>query len=172
MARPEKAAVVEDIKEKLRSAGSVFLTDFTGLNVQEMGNLRRELRKNEIVYTIAKNTLIRRAFNESEMAELEEFLVGPTAVAFGADDASVPAKIFYESFKKLEKPVTKCFYIDGKLFSEYEDLEAFASLPSKEELLVQVLVGIESPLTGLIASIEAPARELVSVLEALVEAKK
>ncbi len=172
MARPEKVAVVEDIQNRIKSSNNIFLTDYAGLDVEQMTELRRELRKRNISYRIAKNTLIRIAVRKEGLEVLEPYLKGPTAIAFGADDANVAAKVLYESFKKREKPVVKCFYVDGNLYAEPKDLEAFAKLPSREDLYVQILMGVESPLTGLIASIEAPVRELVSVLDALVETKK
>ena len=172
MPRPEKVEVVENIRGKLKEANSVFLTDYIGLNVEDMTDLRRKLRDENITYVIAKNTLIRLAAKEEGMEKLEPFLKGPTAVAFGVDDPNVPAKILHESFKAKDKPKIKCFFIDGKLYETAEDLQTWASLPTKEELYTQILMAVEFPLTNLIASIEAPMREFVSVLDALAKAKE
>ncbi|MBD3170679.1 MAG: 50S ribosomal protein L10 [candidate division Zixibacteria bacterium] len=172
MARPEKVTVVENFRSKIKESNSIFLTDYLGLNVADMTELRRNLRQENVSYMIAKNTLIRLAAKEEGLEELEPYLKGPTAVAFGVEDPNVPAKILYESFKAKEKPAIKCFYIDGKLYKTADELKAWASLPTKEELYTQILMGVQSPLTNLIASIEAPMREFVSVLDALAKAKE
>jgi len=172
MVRPEKIATVEDIRDKIKSSTNIFLTDYSGLNVEQMTELRRELRKKKVIYRIAKNTYIIRAIKGEGLNELEQYLKGPTAVAFGADEPNIPAKIFYDSYKKREKPIIRCFYVDGRVYTQAGDLSAFANLPTKTELYTQILMSVQWPLIGLIASIEAPARELVSVLEALVKAKQ
>jgi large subunit ribosomal protein L10 len=172
MARPEKVAVVKNIKENIRKSSSIFLTDYAGLNVEKMSELRRELRKKEVTYLIAKNTLARIAVEEEGLSVISPYLRGPVAIAFGMDDPNVPAKIFYENLKKQDKPVVKCFYADGTLYETEADLKTFAMLPSREELLSRIVAAVQSPLTGLISSIEAPIRELVSVIDALVKAKQ
>ncbi|MCP4634696.1 MAG: 50S ribosomal protein L10 [candidate division Zixibacteria bacterium] len=172
MARPEKVAVVENIREKLKSSANVFLTDYQGLDVEKMTELRRSLRKDNIQYIIAKNTLINIAAKEEGLEKLGEYLKGPTAVAFGADEPNIAAKILYESFKKQKLPIIKCFIVDDQFYTDENDLKAFATMPSKDELLVQILMGVQAPLTNLISSIEAPIRELVSVIDAVAISKE
>ena len=93
MARPEKKAVVAELKDKLERSRAAVLTDYRGLNVAAMTELRRRMREAEIDYKVVKNTLTRFAARELGVEELEEYLVGPTAIAFSSEDPVLPAKI-------------------------------------------------------------------------------
>ena len=121
----DKAKVVEELKGKFSRSKSFFLTDFSGLNVEEITDLRKELRNNRVDYRVAKNTLIRLATKELSLDSVVEHLEGPTGMAFGYEDPVLPAKVFYEFNKKLQKPKIKAFWVEGKFFKG-EELEKYA----------------------------------------------
>jgi large subunit ribosomal protein L10 len=171
MPKPEKVDAVKDIKGYLEQAKSVFITDYSGLNVADITALRKNLRENSIKYLVAKNTLMKIAAQDAGMNEIVEFLQGPTALAFGTDDPAVVARILYDSYKDKDKPVIKAFVMDNQLF-DGADVKRLASLPSREILLAELVSAIESPLTSIIGSVDAVARELVSTIDALAASKK
>jgi len=171
MPKPEKINAVKDIKNHLEQAKSVFITDYSGLNVADITVLRKNLRENSVKYLVAKNTLMKIAAEDAGLKDIVEYLEGPTALAFGVDDPAVAAKILYDSYKDKEKPVIKAFVMDKQLFGG-EDVKKLASLPSREILLSQLIAAIESPLTSIIGSVEAVGKELVSTIDALAVSKK
>jgi large subunit ribosomal protein L10 len=171
MPKPEKIEAVDKLKQLMNAASSVFVTDYTGLNVEEITKLRKELRDNSIKYLVAKNTLLKIAATDSGLEKLNDFFQGQTGLAFGADDPSVAAKILYNSFKSIEKPVIKAFVLD-KEFYPGSEITRLADLPSKEVLYSMVVAAVESPLTSLVASIDGVFQELVATLEALQKTKE
>ncbi len=172
MPKPEKITAVSQIKEYLEGAESVFVTDYTGLNVEQITKLRKDLRENSIKYLVAKNTLMRIAANETGYEGLAEHLTGQTALAFGADDPAVAAKILYDSFKAIEKPVIRAFVLDDKdqIFTG-DQVVRLAELPSREVLYSQVVASVEAPVSSRIGSIGAFFQELIATLEALEKSK-
>jgi len=171
MLKLEKIDAVKDIKERLERAKSVFVTDYSGLNVADLTVLRKNLRENSIKYLVAKNTLMKIAAKEAGYENIAEYLNGPTALAFTEDDAAVPAKILYDSYKDKEKPVIKAFVMDKQLFTGSE-ISKLASLPSRDVLLSQLIVAIESPISSLINTVDSVMQELVSTIEAMADSKR
>ena len=170
MPKPEKIEKVKSLKEYLENAKSVFVTDYSGLNVADITVLRKNLRDNSVKYVVAKNTLMRIAAKEAGYENLVEYLKRPTAVAFTSDDPAVPAKILYDSFKEKEKPVIKAFVLDKELFSGTE-IRRLADLPSREVLLAQLVSAIESPINSLISNIDGVFQELIATIETLAKTK-
>ena len=170
MLRPEKEKVVSQLRDKLTQAKSLFLTDFTGLNVGEMTELRRDLREKNVEYQIAKNSLIRLAIQKTGFESLSEHLEGPNGLAFGYDEATEAAKVLYEFQKKTEKPKVRVFWMEGKLFGE-EQLKRLARLPSRKELLAQILANVNSPMSNLVGTLHGVLRNLIGTIDALQEAK-
>ena len=103
MARPEKEALVQEIAEKLSSSKSVVVTDYKGLDVAKITELRKKLREAGVEYKVIKNTLARIAAKKAEMEDLNELFVGPTAIAFGLEDAVAPAKILVDFAKEHDE---------------------------------------------------------------------
>ncbi|MCX6827347.1 MAG: 50S ribosomal protein L10 [candidate division Zixibacteria bacterium] len=170
MPKQEKIDSVDKIKKYLHGSKAVFVTDCTGLNVEGITRLRKNLRENSSKYLVAKNTLIKIAVKNTEYENITNYLSGQTALAFGYDDPSVPAKILYNAYKQTERPVIKVFVMDSKLF-EGKDIIRLAELPSREVLLSQIVASVESPLSSLICSIDGLFQELVGTLEALAKSK-
>ncbi len=171
MPKPEKIESVDEVKKFLADAKAVFVTDYTGLNVLDMTRLRKNLRENSIKYLVAKNTLVIRAAKETGYESLVDYLTGQTALAFGFDDPSVPAKILYNSFKEKQKPVIKAFVLDNQLFVG-KDILRLAELPSREVLLSQIVSSVEAPISSLIMSIDGVFHELIGTVDALAMAKE
>jgi large subunit ribosomal protein L10 len=170
MLRTEKEKISNELKEKLSTTKSLFLTDFRGLNVFQITQLRRELKKGGAEYEVAKNTMIRRATQDTEFEMIRDYLKGPTGLVFSYEDPVSPAKVLYDLFKKVEKPKVKVIWLEGRLF-EQNQLKKLAALPSREILLTQIVGGIDSPLTNLVGTLQGVIRNFVGVIDALKEVK-
>lgn len=170
MPKPEKIETINSVKKYLQDAKSIFVTDYTGLNVADMTVLRKRLRENSVKYLITKNTLLKIAAKETGYEGIADYLTGPTAIAFGFDDPAVPAKILYSSFKEKEKPIIKAFVLDKELHKGSEILR-LAELPSREILLATLIGTIESPMTSLVCSLDAIMQGLVGTVDALAKAR-
>jgi large subunit ribosomal protein L10 len=153
--RPEKVAVVNEVRERLSSADAAILTEYRGLNVTEIADLRRSLREAGGDYTIYKNTLVRFAVRELGLQELEALLVGPTAIAFVDGDAARVAKSLRDFARTNPNLVIKGGIL-GETVLSAGDTTALAELPSREQLLAQ--------LAGLMA---APLQQMAGLLKAL-----
>lgn len=171
MVRSEKVAFVEEVAEKLRQAKSVFLTDFTGLNVEEINTLRKSFRRASVEYRVVKNTLARLSFRSAGYENLLEYLEGPTALAFGMDDPTAPAKVISEFAKTPDKPKIKACLFEG-VFIGTDRISEITNLPSKEVLLAKILGGLNTPLTGLVLSLNSILRNFLYALESVKKLKE
>lgn len=170
MLRTEKEKTINELKEKLSTTKSLFLTDFRGLNVLEISQLRRELKKGGAEFEVAKNTMIRRAAQDTEFEMIRDYLKGPTGLVFSYENPVSPAKVLFDLFKKVEKPKVKVICLEGRLLDQ-DHLKKLAALPSREVLLTQILGGINSPLTNLVGTLQGVMRNFVGVIDALKEEK-
>ncbi|MDP2211833.1 MAG: 50S ribosomal protein L10 [Candidatus Aquicultor sp.] len=170
MARPEKEAVVQEIKEKLRSAKSVILTDYRGLNFEQISELRKSLRQQSVEYKIYKNTLARIAVRELELTELEPYLIGPTAMALSFDDPVAPAKTLVDFAKKSKILELKGAMVEGAVIGP-ERVKVLAELPSRDTLIAMFMGGLQSPLYGLAGSLNAITRGLAVALNQVAQQK-
>nr|MBN2276359.1 50S ribosomal protein L10 [candidate division Zixibacteria bacterium] len=170
MPKPEKIAKVNDIKRHLEESNSIFVTDYTGLNVADITVLRKNLRENSVTYLVAKNTLLKIAAQETGFDGIVSHLTGQTAIAFTKADPVIPAKILYDSFKDKEKPVIRTFVLDKEIYPG-TDIVRLAELPSREILLSQIIAAVEAPISSTIMSIDAVFQELMATVEALAQAK-
>lgn len=170
MARPEKEAVVKELTDKFTSAKSLVITDYLGLNVAEMTELRSKLREAGVEFKVVKNTLATIAANDVEMEEMTEYFSGPTAIAFGEDDAVSPAKVLVEFAKDHEVLEIKAGLLNGEIISK-EKVESLAEIPSREELLAKAFASMKAPLTGLVNVLQGNIRGLVQVLNQIKEEK-
>jgi large subunit ribosomal protein L10 len=170
MQRTEKEKTVNELKEKLSRARSLFLTDFRGLNVEQMNRLRSELREKGAEYKITKNTFIRRAAEQGDFEGILDFLTGPTGLVFSYDDPVTPAKALYDLFKKLEKPKVKIIWLEGRIFDQ-KHLKSLATLPGREILLAQIVSGINAPIANFVGTLQGILREFVGTIDAISEEK-
>ena len=148
MAKVElKQPVVQAIAEDVKDATSVVLVDYRGLTVAEDTEMRKQLREAGVVYKVCKNTMMKRAFEGTDFAALDEHLEGPSAIAISKDDATAPARII----AKFAKTAPKLEMVSGVVEGNYYDkagMEALANVPSREELLGKLLGSIQSPITN------------------------
>ena len=145
----EKQAIVEGLVERIKSSDCGILVDYKGITVAEDTALRTELRKDEVNYTVVKNTLVRRALDELGMNELDHVLNGTTSLATAENDPIAPFRIISDYSKKLgDRFNIKAAFMEGKVLSEAEVAE-IAALPSKEALYSKVLGTMIAPITGL-----------------------
>ena len=171
MARAEKTEKVNNIKKHLEESNSVFITDYTGLDVAAITVLRKDLRENSVKYLVAKNTLFRIAAKEAGYDSILDYLQGQTAIAFAHDDPAAAAKILYDSYKDIEKPVIKAFVLEDIVYSG-EDIKRLAELPPKDILLAQLVSAVEAPIALVVMSLEAVFQELFGTLDALAKSKE
>lgn len=144
MNRSEKSAVIERLKAALADVPSIVVTDFKGLTVEQVDELRSEMRKAEVHYEVVKNTLMRKAIEGTSQENLSPLFKGNSAIAFHADDPSVAAKILTKYAKSNEKLVLKGGWVDGQTL-DAAGVEALSKLPGKDELrgrLLSVFIGV------------------------------
>lgn len=151
-----KKQVVEEIAEQLKSAQSSIVVEYRGLSVAEVTELRRNLRAENIGFKVYKNKLAQRAAEQEGMTELNEYLVGPNAIAFGHEDAVAPARILAEFAKKHEALVIKAGYVEGK-FLPKEEVMAVAKLPNREGMYSMLLAMMKEPVAKVARVIQAVA---------------
>ena len=164
MARPEKVSEVETLRQRLSRAQTIVLTDFRGLTVGEMGQLRGKLREAGVEYRVVKNRLLRIAARDADIEGLDAYLEGPTAVAFGYDDPVAAAKIIHDFIRQMRKLETKGGVIDHRAVTAAE-IKRLADLPPRQVLLAQLAGGIARPLAGMVTVLSGVPRGLVVVLD-------
>src|SRR2546425_11434843 len=164
VARPAKVQEVETLRQRLGQAAAAILTDFRGLNVHEIAQLRSKLREAGVEYKVVKNTLLQRAAQSVGVADLAPLLEGPTAIAVSRTDPSVPARILLEYIRQMRKLEIKGGLVEGLVLTAAQ-IKALADLPSRPQLLAVVLGSMAAPLTGLAAVLGALPRNLVYALD-------
>ena len=151
-----KQQVVTEIADKLRASKSTIVVDYRGLTVSEATELRKQLREAGVEFKVYKNSLTRRAAEFAEMAELNEFLTGPNAIAFSNEDVVAPAKVLNDFAKDHEALEIKAGVIEGKLVT-LDEVKAIATLPSREGLLSMLLSVLQAPIRNLALATKAVA---------------
>lgn len=166
MPRPEKVEQVDLLTEKLKGAKVAVLTDYRGLTVGQLQDLRGRLRAQEVEYRVVKNTLARRATVEAGHPEFQDLMKGPVAIAFGYGELSVPARVLAEFTRQTRLRLDLVGgLVEGRVMNG-EQVRQTADLPSREVLLAQLLGTLQSPVSQLVATIQAPVQQLVGLLEA------
>ena len=163
MPTQEKIEAVEDLKQRLDGVKTVLLTEYRGLTVQQIGELRKQLRAVSAEYKVVKNRLAKIAVSASELEVLKPQLTGPVALVVSKDDPVAVAKAV-STFARTNPALTiKGGYVDGQ-FMQPDALKALSELPSKEVLRAQLVGAISGPLTQLVSLLQAPQRELAYIL--------
>ena len=170
MPTQRKIEVVAEFKEKFKSSKSIFLADFSGINVAETTKLRRSFREANVEYRILKNNLAKRSFHDAGIDGLEDMLTGMTAFAFSDEDAIAPVRVIKQFNKQISKDtkplVIKGCVFEGKVFGA-DQAEAIANLPSREQLLAKFVGLLQAPMSGLVNVLSDTGRKLVASLEAV-----
>ena len=164
MNRTEKEQLVSELKQKIEGATALYYTDFTGLNVKRMTELRRTLRKANVEYVVIKNTLALRAVNDSGL--VGERLRGPTGLVV-TQDAVGAAKIITDFAKANDqKPAVKGGMFEGKAIDKAQ-VTKLASMPSREQMLADLGAGLQSPMAAFLGALNGLMYTFVGALEAL-----
>ena len=165
MATPKKQEVITEVSEKLKRASALVITDYRGLTVAQLQDLRRKLRGQGVDYVVVKNTLARRAADENGLEDLKAQLVGPVGMAIGYEDQIVPAKLINDYIKQTRRLTIQAGLL-GKQLLDADSVKKLADLPSREVLLGQVAGTLNHSVAQLAGVLNGVAQKLVNGLEA------
>lgn len=168
--KPEKVSSVHELHNKFARAVSVVLADFRGLTVQELTDLRQQLREASLELTVVKNTLARRAVQQTACERLSLYLKGPTSITFSYRDAVAPAKVLSAYVRKQPKLVVRAGLFEGHIVPS-EKISEIADLPPRDVLLAQAFASMQGPLTGLTWTLQGVLTTLVGTLQAIHDKK-
>ena len=157
---------VKELSVKLDKAKAIYFTDYLGLDVVSVTKLRKNFVEKDVEFTVAKNTLIKLAAKEVGISGIDEFLEGPTAIAFGYDDPTGPARVIKEFLKDFDKPSVKGMIFDGEIFTSNQ-FDKIANLPSKEQLLSKLVGMLNSPMSKLSSVLNSSVSGLLGRLTQL-----
>lgn len=164
--KEQKQQLVTALADRLRRSPTVYVTDFTGLDVAKLTQLRRRLRAAGVAYVVVKNTLALRALEDARVAGLESHLAGPTALVLAGPDPVSAAKVLAEFAKEFEKPAIKAGLVEGRAVTP-DQVKRLASLPTRMELLAQLGGALQAPLAGFVGALNGLLTSMVGALEAL-----
>jgi large subunit ribosomal protein L10 len=167
----EKKRITQDLNERFAKAAVVIVTDYKGLDVDAINDLRRRLRQAEVEYKVVKNSLLVRASQDTDIAKIRETFKGPSAIALSYSDPIAPAKILTEFAKDHDVFKIKIGIADGKVL-ELKEIAALAALPSREVLLSQFIYVLNNVPTGFVRTLAEIPRRLLNVLHAIQEQKE
>ncbi len=166
-----KQQIAENLHERFARSAIIVLTDYKGLDVAAMNDLRRKLREANIEYQVVKNTLLVRASEDTEVAAIKDYFKGPSAVALSYDDPVAPAKVLTQFANDNEKLEIKVGVLTGKVL-DVQAIKALATLPSREVLLAQFLSALNAVPTSFVRALAEIPRSLVNVLTAIKDQKE
>lgn len=166
MNREQKAQKIQDLNKRLDRAELLVLTDFTGLDVSQMTELRAALRQAEAEYEVAKNTLIRLAARKTPAEKLAEHFTGPNGLTLAYEDIIKPAKVLSEFAKKHEQLTLKAGILKGEVIGPAE-IKRLAALPGRDELLAQLLGALNAGPTNLVGVLAGVIRGFLGALKAI-----
>ena len=166
MPTPQKEAIIQEMSQKFSDASSIFLADFTGVDVNTINEIRKNFFDGDVDYRVVKNTLAKLSFKKAGIEGMDELLKGVNAYAISYDDPTRPIKIVEKMKKELDgKFAIKAAYFEGKIVTQNE-VEALAKLPSLDELRSQLIGLLQAPLSKMVGVLQAPARDVVGVFKA------
>ena len=168
MRREEKLAIIDSLAEKFREYSHFYLTDTAQLNAEDTSALRRKCFENDIKLIVVKNTLLKRALEQSgaNFDELFPVLKGTTSIMF-ANTGNTPAKLIKEFRKQHDKPVLKAAYVQESIYVGDNMLDALVSIKTKEELIGDIILLLQSPAKNVISALQSGGNKLHGVLETL-----
>ena len=167
----EKKKITEDLHERFSKSAIVVVTDYKGLDVSAMNDLRRKLREEDIEFQVAKNTLLMRAAKDTGVALIQDYFKGPSAVALSYEDPIAPAKILTQFAKENQKLEIKGGVLQDKVL-DVDAIKALAKLPSREALLGQFLSVLNEVPSSFVRTIAEIPRSLLNVLTAIRDQKE
>lgn len=171
MLKADKQDVIEQIKEQFQQSSSAICVDFRGVNVEKITQFRRQVKDASGNYQVVKNTLARRAIAETPFQELGQFLVGPTGIIFCQGEPMEPAKVAAAFVKETNGALQiKGGIVDGSVF-DAKGIEQVSKLLSRQDMLAQLVSSLQSPISGLVGTLEGVTREFVYTLQAIADQK-
>lgn len=171
MNKAEKAQAIAQIAELINESSAVYIVDYSKINVEDISKIRKEFRKESVKYKVIKNTLFKRAIDETgKYPKLVDHLTGMTGFAFTSDNPGAPAKIIKKYFDDKQKLALKAAYIETQFYAG-DQLNELASLPTKAEVIAGILGSINAPASGIVGVLNAVMRDLVSVIDEIAKQK-
>ena len=162
-----KREMIEDLRAQLGASTTMIVSEYRGLKVKEIGEIRRALRKQDVTYRVVKNRLMRIAAQDSPAADaISPLLVGPTAIAFGNDEAAT-AKALIDAMKPYNRVVKITGGVLGSRAIDADAVTRLAALPSREALLAEAIGAIAAPMSTMAGLFDAPLRDVVGLVQAL-----
>ncbi|MBI1798178.1 MAG: 50S ribosomal protein L10 [Candidatus Eisenbacteria bacterium] len=171
MSTPQKEQILRETSERITGVRGLYLADLSGMTVASVSLLRKRCREQQVQVRVVKNTLLKRAFNQRGIRELDDFLVGPTGLVYSALNEMAPAKLLSDFVKEFEKPRVKAAIVDGRLF-DAGAIAKLATLPSREVLLSQLLSTFIAPMTQFLAAVDATLRLPATMADVLEREKQ
>ena len=173
MRREEKNAIIDSLAERLKEYSHFYLTDTAQLNAAVTSDLRRKCFENDIKLIVVKNTLLKRAFEQSgvNFEELYPVLKGTTSIMF-ANSGNSPAKLIREFRRKHEKPVLKAAYVQESIYLGDEMLDTLVAIKTKQELIGDVIFLLQSPARNVMSALQSGGNKIHGVLETLSKREK
>jgi large subunit ribosomal protein L10 len=168
--KPEKVESVTELHEKFARAVSAVLADFRGLTVQELTDLRQQLREASLELAVVKNTLARLAVQDTPFEGLSPYLKGPTSITFSYRNVVAPAKVLNAYVKKQPKLAVRAGLFEGELVPA-EKIAEVADLPSRDIILAQALAAMQGPLAGLVGILQGILSTFIGTLQAIHDKK-
>jgi large subunit ribosomal protein L10 len=170
MKSTEKKVIINNLKDQIDSYSHFYLTDISGLNAEDTSNLRRLCFKQDVKLVVAKNTLLRKALENSQKntEELYDALKGNTTVMF-TESGNAPAKLIKDFSRKHKRPVLKAAYVEESIYMGADQLETLIAVKSKNELIADVVALLQSPMQTLLSQLQSGGNTIHGVLETLKE---
>lgn len=165
----EKKAIVEEITEQLNSANAVYITNYSGMSVSDMGELRGKFRDGNVHFKVYKNTLIKRAMDTiGGYDDLYPHLADQNGFAFVEEELAAPAKVLKDYIKEHNKPQFKAALIDGDFYSE-DQLETLAAMKSKSEVIGDIVGLLMAPISNVVSGLQAQGGNLAGAIKTIAE---
>ena len=171
LSRENKQQIINSLNDRFKSNPSIFVLEYKGLTVKELEKIRKELKSVSSEIKIVKNTLLRKASEDTEADQISDLFVGSTAIAFCTDESSAVAKVFVKSAKDYEQFSIKGGLLEGKKV-DVTDIEQISKLPTRIELIAQFAGLLNSPMSGFLYSLQNMQSKLLHALYALKEKKE
>lgn len=170
MKREEKDQIIDNLKEKIENNSNFYIADISDLDATDTSDLRRACFNKQIELVVVKNTLLKQALEKSQgdYEQLYDALKGPTSVMF-SEQASIPGKLIKEFRKKHDKPILKAAFIQESFYFGDEQIDALATIKSKEELIADIVLILQSPIKNVVSSLQSGGNVLTGVLQTLAE---
>ena len=170
MTRDEKMQVIDNLAQSINEAKHFYLTDISSLNAEQTNNLRRKCFEKDIKLVVVKNTLLKKALEkiEGEYNELYDVLKDSTSIMF-TETGNAPAKLIKELRKSMDRPLLKAAFVEESLYIGDDQLDLLSKLKSKEELVGEVILILQSPAKNVISSLQSGKNKLAGIIKTLSE---